>query len=400
MRIRSKLTVEERWRAIEKEYTEKGAYAQTELRQKFLESKCQDKVNVREFRSTILSSLPVALANFASAQLAAARMYAPTKTLDPDVLISLIGEEFDRQKMQRSRRYGGGKSKDDDKATDEAMAVNSSSSKWKGKGGAKKLKGECWNCGEKGHFKHKCPKPPKANTAKKEESSKEKASGSANAASECDSESEGAWAAMESGDERVSSDNGSMPGLQSVSDSSSECSEVGGTGLSDDEDWFSEESLVATEPAKPGQYAYMRSELYDSGCTQHISPYREDFTSFTEIPPKSFRAKGANFSQLQLTEVLYSPEVGYTLISIGKLDEKGFSATFSDGKCSICGPDGEQVGEILKSKGLGLATPSLGAYIPKSCPETCQKRLRHRFATRIQLGCRLLLRILCLCESD
>jgi gag-polypeptide of LTR copia-type len=31
MRIRSKTTVEERWRAIEKEYTEKGAYAQTEL---------------------------------------------------------------------------------------------------------------------------------------------------------------------------------------------------------------------------------------------------------------------------------------------------------------------------------------------------------------------------------
>ena len=84
MRICSKLTVEECWKAIEKEYTEKGAYAQTELWQKFLESKCQDKANVWEFldslrvkmeelaavgvdieekdyRSTILSSLPVAL---------------------------------------------------------------------------------------------------------------------------------------------------------------------------------------------------------------------------------------------------------------------------------------------------------------------------------------------------
>jgi hypothetical protein len=59
-------------------------------------------IEEKDYRSTILSSLPVALANFASAQLAAARMYAPTKTLDPDVLISLIGEEFDRQKMQRS----------------------------------------------------------------------------------------------------------------------------------------------------------------------------------------------------------------------------------------------------------------------------------------------------------
>ena len=59
-------------------------------------------VNIEEkdYCSTILSSLPISLANFALAQLAAARMYSPTKTLDPDVLISLIGEEFDHQRMQ------------------------------------------------------------------------------------------------------------------------------------------------------------------------------------------------------------------------------------------------------------------------------------------------------------
>ncbi|KAF8156967.1 hypothetical protein B0H34DRAFT_634292, partial [Crassisporium funariophilum] len=37
IQIRSKTTVHERWAAIVKEYTEKGAYAQTELRQKFLD---------------------------------------------------------------------------------------------------------------------------------------------------------------------------------------------------------------------------------------------------------------------------------------------------------------------------------------------------------------------------
>ena len=63
--------------------------------------------------------------------------------------------------------------------------------------------------------------------------------------------------------------------------------------------------------------------------------------------------KGVKFSKLQLTEVLYSPEVGCTLVSMGRLDEKGFSATFSGGKCAICGPNGEQVGKILKtSRGL------------------------------------------------
>ena len=56
--------------------------------------------------------------------------------------------------------------------------------------------------------------------------------------------------------------------------------------------------------------------------------------------------KDTDVSKLQLTEVLYSPEVGYTLVSIGRLDKKGFSATFSGGKCTIHGPKGEQVDEF------------------------------------------------------
>ena len=444
MRIRSKTTVEERWNAIQKEYTEKGAYAQTELRQKFLESKCMDKGNVREFldslrvkreelaavgvdieekdyRSTILSSLPIALANFASAQLAAARMYSTSKTLDPDVLISLIGEEYDRQKMQRSRRHGG-KSKEEDK--DEAMAVNPSSSNSKGgKGGAKKPRGECWNCGEKGHYKNKCPKPPKNNKEKEDSPKKEKASGSANAAAErnSDSESEGAWAAMELDDEM-------------------EIDSEAGSFSSDDDEWFSEteevsehedkvlsdlleepmEVFVITEPPKSG-HAEMRAELYDSGCTQHISPYREDFSIFTEIPPKAFHAankqsfsatgkgemiidvpNGAEISQLALNEVLYSSEVGYTLISIGKLDDMGFSITFSGGKCSIQGPDGELIGEVPKSsKGLYkvqherggeakvaeeiLTLDSLHRRLGHISPKTAQKLIVNGFITGLHL---------------
>ena len=47
-----------------------------------------------------------------------------------------------------------------------------------------------------------------------------------------------------------------------------------------------------------------------------------------------------NISQLKLTEVLYSPEVGYTLVSVGHLDDKGFAVTFSGSQCTIRGPDG------------------------------------------------------------
>ena len=34
----------------------------------------------------------------------------------------------------------------------------------------------------------------------------------------------------------------------------------------------------------------VRAELYNSGCTKHISPYREDLIDFVDILPKSFRA--------------------------------------------------------------------------------------------------------------
>ena len=47
MRIHTKKTVRERWEAIVTEYTEKGAYAQTDLRKEFLRSKCPNRSNVR-----------------------------------------------------------------------------------------------------------------------------------------------------------------------------------------------------------------------------------------------------------------------------------------------------------------------------------------------------------------
>jgi len=120
MRVHSKTTVRERWVAIVTEYTDKGTYAQTELRTKFLESRCPEKGNVRKFLeglrvkreelaqvgvdienkdylSTIVGSLPFALSNFASSQLTAVCMFSTTKTIDLDMLISLLVEESDRQ---------------------------------------------------------------------------------------------------------------------------------------------------------------------------------------------------------------------------------------------------------------------------------------------------------------
>jgi len=126
MRIHMKVTVQERWEAVVKEYMEKGAYVQTDMRTKFLASRCPERGNVQDFLdklrmkreelvqvevdidvkdylSIIISSLPVSLSSFASAQLAAARMFAPTKTIEPDVLLSLLMEEADQTKSQSAQ---------------------------------------------------------------------------------------------------------------------------------------------------------------------------------------------------------------------------------------------------------------------------------------------------------
>jgi len=155
MCIRNKKTVKERWDAITSKYTVKGAFAQTNLWTCFLESKCPDKGNIRQFlnelhvkweelatvgvdinekdyRSMIISSLPYSLANFASNQLAAVKLYSSTKTITPDTLILLIPEEYECQQVQHSRRnIGNGKARDQD--YDEALSVMSSG-KSNGKG--------------------------------------------------------------------------------------------------------------------------------------------------------------------------------------------------------------------------------------------------------------------------
>jgi len=89
-------------------------------------------IDKKDNHSTIISSLPYSLANFASNQLAAAKLYSLTKTITPDMLISLISEEYEHQQVQCSCQSGGnGKAKDQDR--DEALNV-SLSGKSNGKG--------------------------------------------------------------------------------------------------------------------------------------------------------------------------------------------------------------------------------------------------------------------------
>jgi len=174
MKSHTKATVQERWEAVEKEY------AQTDLRVKFLASQCLEKGNVREFLeelqmkreelvqvgvdidkkdylSTIISSLPFSLLNFASAQLAATRMFSTTKLIEPDILMSLLMEEADRKKAQYAHRAPRKGKEEGEEPRDEALSSVSLKPR-KGKG---RENITCWNCDRKGHYSNECKDPLK-----------------------------------------------------------------------------------------------------------------------------------------------------------------------------------------------------------------------------------------------
>jgi len=138
-------------------------------------------IDDKDYLSTIISSLPIALSNFASAQLAAARMFASTKSIEPEVLLSLLVEEANCQKAQQVRRRVSEKEGEDD---DEALVAGADSSRFRR--GKARADVECWGCGEKGHFKWQCK------NLKIDEKSKD--GNEAAGVAESDSEGEGVWA--------------------------------------------------------------------------------------------------------------------------------------------------------------------------------------------------------------
>ena len=275
---------------------------------------------------------------------------------------SQLTEEYERQKTQKICRSG--KTKEED----EAMVVGISSNKGKGKK-HKYPWGVCWNCGSKDHYKDKCPEPSKSTKDPKKEKVVEPKKLDSTNAVELDSESEAAF-------------------LMSF-DSDSDEFDVDVCDIGDGDwfdevvmmdikemDWFSEASDIVLVAAVVANLDNCHStitwaKLYDSGCTEHISPYQDDLTDFSDILLKLFRAANkqsfsatgigkltvdlpnhGRMSKLELTDVQYSPEVAYTLmslVSVGNLDQKGFVVKFGGGKCEITDPDGNIVGEVPKN---------------------------------------------------
>ena len=55
---------------------------------------------------------------------------------------------------------------------------------------------------------------------------------------------------------------------------------------------------------------------------------------------------GAKRTKTILKEAIHAPDMAFTLISVGQLDDAKCSATFSGGMCTICNPSGHTMATI------------------------------------------------------
>ena len=172
-----------------------------------------------------------------------------------------------------------------------------------------------------------------------------------------------------------------MPDLERVPDSDVSKTdkveiEVGSESL--------EEGLVVDDGEEPKTYTFaaitladtnptLETELYDSGASRHMSPYRHKFINFTPIQRKVLTAAdGGHFeatekgdmhitmpngkatSRILLKDVLYAPKMGVTLISISKIDVAGYAALFHKSQLRIFSSMKERkvLAQILIRNGL------------------------------------------------
>ena len=167
-----------------------------------------------------------------------------------------------------------------------------------------------------------------------------------------------------------------IPDLESVSESSE------GSIFGADEE-FSDEALDLDEEPKTVTFAAAvlansvsattETELFDSGASRHMSPYRHKFINYFPIQKRvltvadggTFDAvgkgdmhvmlpNGKSSTKILLKDVLYAPKMGLTLISIGKIDIAGFASLFHKGNLTVftCGKKKKKLATIPLKNGL------------------------------------------------
>src|ERR1700678_4098222 len=396
LEVRKRESAKEMWDAVRDQREKKSWMVTVDLRRKLQAEKCPESGDIRahlvklqimredlasmggsisdeDFTSMILGSIPQSYNTYIAAITATSSLL--NQTLSSTNLIDVIRDEADRRTIKNP------KSKKDEH--DSAFVANQCSDRGKkgGEGSKKAIKGKCYNCKRVGHYAKDCWAPGGGSEGKgpKQKEKRDKGKGKEVAAKAEDKkdveDADGVWmVAVDNKDDDFECDGPVMWTQDEISAESDMLNSSSNERLqfiipSSDEDEILlgdlEDELTVDDNDEPTTYTFaaitlantssiLETELYDSGASRHMSPYKHKFINFIPIQRKVLTAadgghfeavgkgdmhitmpNGKSSTRILLKDVLYAPKMGVTLISIGKIDTAGCAALFHKNQLRI-----------------------------------------------------------------
>ena len=369
MAIKDNTTTMDTWNAVKDLFQNRSPLIGADLRKKLSNSKLGEDEDVRAFFNR-LNSLRGQLASmgtiYTDAEYAAILLGSTSDAYDsvlgglnavahtsgvpitPSQITLLISDEYDRRIMKKNKNNN-----------DEAFTASTQKRDMR--------KVECYNCHNFGHMKSECwakggdkegQRPPRRNNA------------NSNSNSNPNSNSDGRnnRGGQNNRNNRNTNRNNRNNENRNTNDSANAAEPDIGAWAAieeiEDEDSYTDAVYTTVSTVhQPG----VEVELYDSGASRHMSPFRHRFRNFHPIPPRAiasadhrvFYATGAGDLQIDvpngdtttpiiLRDTLYAPDMALTIISISRINNAGCDVNFSakSRTCKIISPAGKQIGCI------------------------------------------------------
>ena len=300
-----------------------------------------------EYTSVLLSSIPRSYDGNTSAM--STTVALTNARLTSSTVVKLLTDEYDRRTLRAGKKDGN----------DEALTADASKKKKTSKKDV-----ECFNCKKRGHMKADCWAP---GGGKEGQGPKKKGQDGAASAEQPEQSEIEAWATIEE-----------TPSVEEELD-----------------------EIVFSVKTRT------ECELYDSGASCHMSPFRHKFTSYRSITPRPimaankrmFFARGIGDLQIRvpngkfstavtLRDTLYAPEIALTVVSVSRITKAGFAVAFEGNTCKITSPGGKTVGRIpatnnglYRVEHVNVASTAADEVIDM---RTLHKRLGHAAASTIR----------------